>query len=78
MEGLKTVMVTVNYSYRNSLKDPLKKDNLMHEVTAASRPKVIDVWFNEYFRFLNEKFGENNWFCNKITITGDENPRFWY
>jgi hypothetical protein len=77
MEGLKTVMVTVNYSYRNSLKESLKKDNLMCEATVDSRPKAINVWFEKYFRYLNEKIGEDNWVCNKITITGDENHHFW-
>ena len=72
----KKVVISVNYGYRLSLHEPFKYDNLMCEAMVESRPKALNAWFGCFYKELTSKH-KDNWFINKVVITGDENPNFW-
>lgn len=77
---MKTVFVTMTYSYRTDPYGPLRSDNLMWECTVKNRGEAVNQLYNTNLKQqLNDKYGEINWFFREFHVTGDEKPydEFW-
>lgn len=71
------VFVTVSYLYRSSPSQPLKRNNLMMETTVETRQQAVKNAYHYFIKFLNTTLGKENWFLDKLTVTGDGISNFW-
>ena len=49
----------------------------MMETTVETRQQAVKNAYHYFIKFLNTTLGKENWFLDKLTVTGDGIFNFW-
>lgn len=77
MEAEKKVVIAINYNYRSSANEKFRTENVLLEATVKNRGQAVSQGYQFFVKEFVDKFGPNNWFINKVEVTGDGNAGFW-